>query len=114
VTGKKKILFICTHNAARSRMAEGYIWARYGDHYEAYSAGTEITRVHPMAIEVMMELGIDISRHRSKLVDEFYGKGIDVAVTLCDTANKVCPFFPGAKEEIHQELSGSFGVYGFR
>jgi arsenate reductase len=101
MTGKKKVLFICTHNAARSQMAEGYLRAKYGNRYEAFSAGTEITRVHPMAIAVMQEIGIDISAHRSKLVSEFYGRDIDTVVAVCDTGKKVCPVFPGAKEEIH-------------
>ncbi len=99
---KKKVLFICTHNSARSQMAEGYMKAKYGDRYEAFSAGTEVTRVHPLAIEVMKEIGIDISGHRSKLIDEFFGKGIDTVVAVCDSANQACPFFPGAREVIHQ------------
>jgi len=99
---KKKVLFICTHNSTRSQMAEGYMNAKYGDRYEAFSAGTEATRVHPMAIEVMKEIGIDISGHRSKLIDEFFGKGIETVVTVCDSATKACPFFPGAKEVFHQ------------
>jgi len=98
---KKKILFICTHNSARSQMAEGYMNAKYGDRYEVFSGGTEVTRVHPVAIEVMKEIGIDISGHRSKLIDEFFGKGIETVVTVCDSAQKACPFFPGAKEVIH-------------
>jgi arsenate reductase len=101
---KKKILFICTHNSARSQMAEGYMHTKYGDRYEVFSGGTEVTRVHPMAIEVMKEIGIDISGHRSKLIDEHYGKGIETVVTVCDSAQKACPFFPGAKEEIHQSF----------
>ena len=99
---KKKILFICTHNSARSQMAEGYMNEKYGDRYEVFSGGTEKGRVHPMAIAVMKEIGIDISGHRSKLIDEFFGKGIETVVTVCDSAQKACPFFPGAKEEIHQ------------
>ena len=99
---KKKVLFICTHNSARSQMAEGYMKATYGDRYEVFSGGTEVTRVHPMAIEVMKEIGIDISGHRSKLIDEFFGKGIGTVVTVCDSAQKACPFFPGAEEVIHQ------------
>jgi len=112
MTKRKKVLFICTHNAARSQMAEGYLRARYGDRYEVYSGGTVITRVHPMAIAVMKEIGIDISGHRSKLVDEFYGKGIETVVTVCDAANKVCPFFPGAKEDIHQSFPDPSGLTG--
>ncbi|PKG31283.1 arsenate reductase ArsC [Methanoregula sp.] len=102
---KKKVLFICTHNSARSQMAEGYMNVKYGDRYEAFSAGTEVTRVHPMAIEVMKEIGIDISGHRSKLIDEFFGKGIETVVTVCDSAQKACPFFPGAQEVIHQSFT---------
>jgi len=101
---KTKVLFICTHNSARSQMAEGYMKAKYGDRYEVFSGGTEVTRVHPMAIAVMKEIGIDISQHRSKLIDEFYGLGIETVVTVCDAANKACPFFPGAKEVIHQSF----------
>ena len=95
MSGKKKILFICTHNSARSQMAEGYHEARYGDLYEAFSGGTEITGVHPMAVAVMKEIGIDISGHRSKLIDEFYHKPIDIVVFVCDSAKRFCPFFPG-------------------
>jgi arsenate reductase (thioredoxin) len=101
---KKKVLFICTHNAARSQMAEGYMNAKYGDRYEVYSAGTEVTRVHPIAVAVMKEIGIDISHHRSKLIDELFGKGIRTVVTVCDSAQKACPFFPGAQEVIHQSF----------
>jgi len=101
---KTKVLFICTHNSARSQMAEGYMKAKYGDRYEVFSGGTEVTRVHPMAIAVMKEIGIDISQHRSKFIDEFFGLGIETVVTVCDAANKACPFFPGAKEVIHQSF----------
>jgi len=101
---KKKVLFICTHNSARSQMAEGYMNAKYGDRYEVFSAGTEVTRVHPSAIEVMKEIGIDISGHHSKLIDDLFGKGIETVVTVCDSAQKACPFFPGAQEVIHQSF----------
>ncbi len=101
---KKKILFICTHNSARSQMAEGYMNAKYGHRFEAFSAGTQITRVHPVAIAVMEEIGIDISGHRSKLIDEFFGKGIGTVVTVCDSAQKACPFFPGVRHVIHQSF----------
>jgi arsenate reductase (thioredoxin) len=112
VTEKKKVLFICTHNAARSQMAEGYMRATYGDRYEVYSGGTEATRVHPMAIGVMKEIGIDISGHRSKLIDEFFGQGIETVVTVCDSAQKACPFFPGAQEVIHQGFTDPSGFTG--
>jgi len=108
----KNVLFICTHNAARSQMAEGYMNAKYGDRYAVFSAGTEVTRVHPMAIGVMNEIGIDISGHRSKLLDEFFDKGIETVVTVCDAANQACPFFPGAKEVIHQSFTDPSGFTG--
>jgi len=98
---KQKILFICTHNSARSQMAEGYLNATYGDHYQGLSAGTEVTRVHPLAIRAMEEIGIDISHHRSKALIEFFDLDIDQVVTVCDSANAVCPMFPGAKKTIH-------------
>lgn len=98
---KRKVLFICTHNSARSQMAEGYVNARYSDRYEGYSAGTEVTRVHPLAIRVMNEIGIDISHQKSKELEEFFDYEIDTVITVCDGANAVCPMFPGAKETIH-------------
>ena len=101
---KKKVLFLCTHNSARSQIAEGYMNAKYGDRFEAFSAGTEATRVHPVAIAVMKEIGIDISQHRSKFLDEFFGQGIETVVTVCDSAQGICPFFPGAQEVIHQSF----------
>jgi len=104
MTNRIRVLFICTHNSARSQMAEGYMKAKYSDRFEVFSAGTEVTRVHPMAIAVMQEIGIDISGHRSKLTDEFYGTGIETVITVCDAANKACPFFPGAQEVIHQSF----------
>lgn len=82
-------------------MAEGYVNARYSDWYEGFSAGTEVTRVHPLAIRVMNEIGIDISHQKSKELEEFFDYEIDTVVTVCDGANAVCPMFPGAKETIH-------------
>jgi arsenate reductase (thioredoxin) len=83
-------------------MAEGYMNAKYGDRYEVFSGGTEKGRVDPMVIAVMKEIGIEISNHRSKLIDEHFGKGVETVVTVCDSAQKECLFFPGAKEQIHQ------------
>jgi len=99
---KKKVLFICTHNSARSHMAEGILRHLYGDRFEAYSAGTTATEVRPQAAQVMGEIGIDLSSHRSKSVNEFLGRDIDYVVTVCDQARETCPFFPGGKEYIHQ------------
>jgi arsenate reductase len=98
---KRKILFICTHNSARSHMAEGLVNALYAKHYKAYSAGTEPSQVNPLAIRVMAEIGIDISDHHSKGAEQFLDHEFDYVVTVCDHANQTCPFFPGGKERIH-------------
>ena len=99
---KKRVLFICTANAARSQMAEGLLRARYGDRYEVFSAGTRQSKVSTRAISVMQEIGIDISHHHSKTLTEFEEESFDLAVTLCDKAHAVCPIFPGAKKTIHK------------
>ncbi|MEO0091106.1 MAG: arsenate reductase ArsC [candidate division WOR-3 bacterium] len=101
---KQKALFICTHNSARSQMAEGLLNHLYGDKYEAYSAGTQPTQVNPYAIKVMQEIGIDISQHRSKSVQEFLNQEFDYVITVCDSANEPCPFFPGGKIRVHQSF----------
>ncbi len=100
---KKKVLFICIHNSARSQMAEGLLRTLYGDRCEAYSAGTKETAVNPYAIEAMRLAGIDISGHRSKTVQEFRGEVFDLVVTVCDDARESCPFFPG-KKVIHKSF----------
>jgi arsenate reductase len=97
----KRVLFICTHNAGRSQMAEGYLRARYGDRYEAFSAGTVASTVNPLTVRVMAELGIDISAQRSKDLGAFVGEEMDVVVTVCDAAAAACPIFPGAQQTIH-------------
>jgi len=97
----KRVLFICTHNAARSQMAEGYLRARYGGRYEAFSAGTVAAEVHPLAVRVMAELGIEISGQRSRDLGRFIGEEMDVVVTVCDAAKIACPIFPGAKSTVH-------------
>jgi arsenate reductase len=99
---KQKILFICTHNSARSHMVEGLVNAFYGDRLEAQSAGTEPSEVNPLAIGVMAEIGIDISGHHSKGVEEFLDQEFEYVVTVCDHANETCPFFPGGKKRIHR------------
>lgn len=105
MSNKKTILFLCSHNAARSQMAEGYMRAKYGDQFEVSSAGTEPGGVSPMAIDLMKEIGIDISDQRSKSIDEFAGKEIDTVVTLCDSARENCPFFPGMHRIMHESFS---------
>jgi arsenate reductase len=101
MTTKTRVLFVCTANAARSQMAEGLLRAKYGDRYEVFSAGTRQARVSTSAIAVMQEIGINISHHRSKTLDEFRGATFDIAVTLCDNAHAICPFVSGAKRTIH-------------
>ncbi len=96
------VLFICVHNSARSQMAEGLVNALYADRLEAVSGGTVATRVHPAAIKAMAEIGIDISGHRSKSIDEFMDRKFDLVVTVCDNDQADCPFFPGARDTIHR------------
>lgn len=94
---KKRILFLCTHNSARSQMAEGYLRVRYGDRYEVHSAGTEPASVHPAAVAVMREIGIDISGQRAKPLSEFAGKEMDLVVTVCESARGPAPSSRGQK-----------------
>jgi arsenate reductase len=98
---KKKVLFLCTHNSCRSQMAEGLVNHFLGDRFQAFSAGTEATRVKPLAIRVLAELGIDISGHRSKVLDEFTGERFDYVITLCGDANEKCPLFFGGLRRLH-------------
>jgi arsenate reductase len=98
---KQKVLFICTHNSVRSQMAEGLLRTLYGNFYETFSAGIEPTHVNPYGVEVMKELGIDLSTHRSKSIEEFLGMTFDYVITVCDNAKEGCPFFPG-KNIIHE------------
>lgn len=101
MNGKIRVLFICTANAARSQMAEGLLRARYGDRFDAFSAGTRKSRVSIRAVKVMDEMGIDISHHYSKTLDEIHGMTFDLAVTLCDNAHQACPVVSEAHETIH-------------
>jgi arsenate reductase len=82
-------------------MAEGVLRHEAGDRFEVFSAGTKPTHVRPEAIEVMAEIGIDISSHRSKSVDEFVGQGLDYVITVCSNANETCPVFPGTTRRLH-------------
>jgi arsenate reductase len=102
---KKKVLFLCTHNSCRSQMAEGIVNHYLSDRLEAFSAGTEATSVNPRTIEVMQEIGIDISTHRSKTMNEFAGEKFDYVITLCGDANEKCPIFFGGVEQIHMGFS---------
>ena len=109
---KKKILFLCTHNAARSQMAEGFVNALYGDRYEACSAGPEPTKVHSCAIAVMAEAGIDISTQRAKSVDVFENVSVDYVVTMCADAKENCPIFPGGAIYLHHPFDDPVSVPG--
>jgi arsenite transporter len=98
---KKRALFLCTHNSCRSQMAEGLVNHDLGDRIEAFSAGTEMTRVNPLAAKVMAELGVDLAKHRSKILDEFAGQTFDYVITLCGDANEKCPLFFGGVQRQH-------------
>ena len=98
---KTRVLFLCTHNSARSQMAEGLLRHLAGDRFEAMSAGTEATPVRPEAIVAMAELGVDISGQESKTLERYLGEPFDYVVTVCDAANEACPVFPGAKSRLH-------------
>ncbi len=101
MSDRVKVLFLCTANASRSQMAEG--WARHlkGDVIEAYSAGVEPHGVNPLAVKAMAEVGVDISKQRSKHVNEMAGVPFDFVVTLCDQAQEACPIFPGGGTRVH-------------
>jgi arsenate reductase len=98
---KTKVLFLCTHNSARSQMAEGLLRHLAGDRFEVMSAGTEATHVRPLAVRAMDELGIDISGQESKTLQRYLGETFDYVITVCDDANEVCPVFPGVRRRLH-------------
>jgi len=98
---KRRVLILCTGNSARSQMAEGLLRHLAGDRFEVESAGTIASFVRPQAIAVMKEIGIDISGHRSKRLDEFLAQPFDYIITVCDNAAENCPIFPGPATRIH-------------
>jgi arsenate reductase len=100
---KKRVLFLCTGNSARSQMAEGLLRDRAGDRFEVFSAGTHPKGLHPRSVEAMKEIGIDISNHTSKDVAAYANEKFDYVITVCDRAKQQCPIFPGA-EPIHWEF----------
>jgi len=101
---KKRVLILCTGNSARSQMAEGLLRHDAGDRFEVFSAGTKPSRVRPEAVAVMRELGINISGHRSKSVDQFLGQPFDYVLTVCDHAKESCPIFPGNVITVHENF----------
>lgn len=98
---KRRVLFLCTHNSARSQMAEGLLRHFGGDRFAAFSAGTEATGVRPLAMRAMAELGIDISAQTSKTLHRYLGEPFDEVITVCDSANETCPVFAGARNRRH-------------
>jgi arsenate reductase len=111
IKDKQRVLFLCTHNAVRSQMAEGLLRSLYGEQYEVYSAGVIPFKVHSLAIETMGEIGIDISQHTSKSIEKFRDMTVDIVVTVCDNARETCPFFPG-KKVLHQSFDDPGLVQG--
>ncbi len=99
-----RVLFLCTHNSARSQMAEGLLRHLAGHRFEVASAGTEATGVHPLAIRAMAELGIDLRGHVSKTLDRFVAEPWDWVITVCDGAAQRCPVFPSAGARLHWSL----------
>ena len=111
-TRRPRVLFLCTHNAARSQMAEGILRDFSRGTVDVCSAGTEPAGVHPLAVRALWEMDIDIKGQRSKHVDEVAGQRFDVVVTLCDSARELCPVFPGDPERIHWSFPDPGAVVG--
>jgi arsenate reductase len=109
---KKRVLILCTANSARSQMAEGLLRHDRGHEFEVESAGSRATHVRPEAIAAMAEIGIDISSHRSKTVDEFKEESFDYVLTVCGNANETCPMFPGQTNRIHRSFSDPAAIEG--
>jgi arsenate reductase len=107
-----RVLFVCTHNSARSQIAEALLGRYGGADFEVHSAGTEATRVHPLATQVLAEQGIDWSGARSKVIDEFLDRTFDYVITVCDRARETCPVFPGSTNTLHWGLDDPSAVEG--
>jgi arsenate reductase len=109
---KKRVLVLCTGNSARSQMAEGLLRHDAGDRFDVESAGVNPGHVRPEAIAVMEEIGVDISKHRSKHVDEFAGQQFDYVLTVCDNANESCPVLPGQGARLHRSFEDPAALQG--
>jgi arsenate reductase (thioredoxin) len=109
---RTRVLFICTHNSARSQMAEGLLRAHGGDRFAAFSAGTEATEVRPLAVRAMDEIGIDIRGHESKTLLRYLDQPFDLVVTVCDDARESCPVFPGARRTAHWSFEDPYRATG--
>lgn len=112
MSGKKRVLVLCTGNSARSQMAEGLLRHDAGEQFEVASAGTNASFVRPEAIAVMREVGIGITGHRSKNVDEFAGQQFDYVITVCDNARETCPVFLGKAEKLHHNFEDPAAATG--
>jgi arsenate reductase len=112
MSNKQRVLILCTGNSARSQMAEGLLRHDAGERYDVESAGTQPSSVRPEAIAVMQELGIDLSTHRSKHVDEFQGQTFDYVITVCDHAKETCPVFFGAVKRLHHSFEDPAALKG--
>lgn len=108
---KPRVLFVCTHNSARSQMAEGWLRALAGDRYEVASAGTEPRGVNPLAAKAMAEVGIDLSGHASEHVDRYLDPPADIVATVCDSAKEACPYVP-ARKRMHQSFEDPSAAMG--
>ncbi|MGH2444833.1 MAG: arsenate reductase ArsC [Candidatus Limnocylindria bacterium] len=109
---RQRVIFVCTHNSARSQMAEGMLRAWAGDRYSTFSAGTEATTVRPEAIAVMREIGIDISGQASKTLAPYMDEAFDWLITVCDQAAEACPTLPGVTHRAHWSVDDPSGVEG--
>ena len=107
----KKVLFLCTGNACRSQIAEGLLRHLASAHFQVFSAGTYPSRVHPCSIKVMQEWGLDISSHTSDHVDDYLEEGIDIVISVCDSARQICPTFPGEVKRLHWSIEDPFGSW---
>lgn len=110
---RDSVLFVCTHNSARSQMAEGLLRDGFGDRFEVFSAGTEKTRVRPQAIAVMEERNVDLSEHQSQTIEEVTeGRTFDYVVTVCDSAREACPYLPARKANLHHSFEDPSAASG--
>ncbi len=115
INGKKLVLFLCTHNSARSQMAEGLLNALKGDKYVGFSAGIKATKIKEFAINTMKEIGIDISNHRSKTIEEFKDfPEFDYVITVCNYTKEICTYYPKAKKIIHKSFPDPITLEDFK
>jgi arsenate reductase len=108
----RRVLFLCTHNSARSQMAEGFLRALGAGRFDVASAGTEARGLNPLAVQAMAEEGIDISLQESKTLERYLREPFDLVITVCDEANEACPYFPNAKERRHWSFPDPSAVQG--